>query len=531
MIEKFLNLSIKTRVIIILIPIIIVGTTAIFIAMNNSNNKTEFVNAGVATSKNLGLKEEVALEVKEEIIVVAQDTTIDDSLKEEAETVTFEDKEVKIPTSKVSSLNSSEDAESNKKTGGSVVSQKETESMFENVGTKSMGIDVSHHQGKIDWAQVKASGVEFAIIRVGYRGQTSGGIYEDAYFKTNITGAIANGIKVGVYFYSTAVNENEALEEAAWVVRKISTYNITYPVVYDFEDFNAYRCANVGGAQATSNALTYLSFVKSNGYEPMMYANKGDITSRMSRGSFPCKFWLAHYTSQTDYTGNYNMWQYTSKGTVPGISGYVDMNIAYFSYGNVAAAKHTHSFTEEVKNSYVAPTCTTDGSKVLRCSCGDTETEKITALGHTWSKWEGKIIPTVDKEGLEVRKCSTCKKEETQTIDKLETNTNTNTDSNTNTNTNTNTDTNNTTENNTVDTPHTHKWEESSRIDATCTSNGKITYKCSDSTCLEIKEDTETLTALGHNYENGICTRCLLKDSNEENENTTSENITRRIDI
>ena len=303
MIDKFLSLSMKMKVITILVPVLIVGVVAGVVIVNNQNNKTEFVSAEAAASKNLGLKEEVIPEIKEEVVLVAQDTTIDESLKEkEEEVVKYKDKEVKIPKSKVSSVKSSEDAETNKKTGGNKVSQEQAQTMFENVGQKSMGIDVSHHQGRINWAQVKASGVEFAIIRVGYRGQTSGGIYEDAYFKTNMSGAIANGIKVGVYFYSTAINETEALEEAAWVVKKIAPYSVTFPVVYDFEDFNSKRCANVGGAQATSNALTYLNFVKANGYEPMMYANKNDITTRMSRSSFNCKFWLAHYTSQTDYT-------------------------------------------------------------------------------------------------------------------------------------------------------------------------------------------------------------------------------------
>ncbi len=538
MIGKFLELSVKMKMIIILVPVIVIGSVAGVIISNNQNTKTELTSA---TSKNLGLEEEKIIEVKEEVIVVAQDTTIDESLKEkEEEVVKFEDKEVVVPKSKVSSVNSSEDAESNKKTGGDNVSQEQAETMFENVGQKSMGIDVSHHQGKINWAQVKASGVEFAIIRVGYRGQTSGGIYEDAYFKTNMSGAIANGIKVGVYFYSTAINENEALEEAAWVVKKIAPYSVTYPVVYDFEDFNAKRCANVGGAQATSNALTYLNFVKSNGYEPMMYANKNDITTKMSRSSFTCKFWLAHYTSQTDYTGNVNMWQYTSKGTVPGISGWVDMNIAYFNYGTVAAPKHTHSYTEEVKNSYKAPTCETAGSKVMACSCGDKETTTIDALGHTWGEWKDEVEPTTETVGKSVRICKTCEKEESKEIPKLDkdtntstdkdTNTNTNTDKNTNTSTNTNTNTSgsgdSTGNNNTTQTPttHTHDWGVSSKTDATCTEDGTVIYKCSDSTCTETK--TETITAAGHKYENGICSKCQGVDPNYEkpDENPPSGN-------
>lgn len=522
MIEKFLELSIKMKIIVIIVPIIIVGTV-VGVMLNKQDTKTELVSA---TSKNLGVEEEVVLEVKEEVVVVAKDTTIDESLKEEEkeEVVKFKDKEVKIPKSKVSSVKSSEDAETNKKTGGDKVSQDQAQTMFENVGQKSMGIDVSHHQGKIDWAKVRESGVEFAIIRVGYRGQTSGGIYEDAYFKTNMKGAIANGIKVGAYFYSTAINETEALEEAAWVVKKIAPYSITYPVVYDFEDFNSKRCVNVGGAEATKNANAFLNYIKSNGYEPMMYANKNDITKRMSRSSFSCKFWLAHYTSQTDYTGNVNMWQYTSKGTVPGISGWVDMNIAYFNYGTVAQPKHTHDYNEEVKNSYVAPTCEKAGSKVMACSCGDKETKTIEPTGHKWGDWEITTEPTLENSGIKTRICKNkdCGKEETKEIDKIKevdntntnSNTNTNTSSNdekdTNTNTNTNTNTSGSGSGNTQTPPHTHTMIETSRIDATCTEDGVINKKCSDPECNET--ETETIRATGHNYVEGVCSKCSTVD-------------------
>ncbi len=331
--------------------------------------------------------------------------------------VTYKEKTVTIPESTVATVNSSEDAEKDKKTGGEEVSQEKAEIMFENVGQKSMGIDVSAHQGKINWAQVKQSGVDFAIIRCGFRGQTEGKIYEDAKFKTNVTGAIANGIKVGIYFYSTAINETEALEEAAWVINKIAPYNITYPVVYDFEDFGRYRCTEVNGERATKNALMFLNYVRSSGYEPMMYANKNDITNKMSRGSFSCKFWLAHYTEQTDYKGSFNMWQYTSKGKVPGISGNVDMDVAYFNYGTVAKPKHTHSYTtlvgEEKK-----PTCTEEGIRTLRCSCGETKTESKKASGHLYGEWQVETEATTEKTGIEKRICKTCKHEEKREISK-----------------------------------------------------------------------------------------------------------------
>lgn len=566
MIDKFLNSSIKMKIVTVFINIIVIGSIIGGIIYFNTNNDK---NSFAASSKTFEIEEEIILEVKEETIVVVKDTTIDEDLIEKKEEVVkFKDKEVKVPKSKVSSVNSSEDAETNKKTGGSAVSQDQAQTMFENVGQKSMGIDVSHHQGKINWAQVKESGVEFAMIRVGYRGQSSGGIYEDAYFKTNVMGAVANGIKVGIYFYSTAINETEALEEAAWVVKKIAPYRITYPVVYDFEDFNSKRCVNVGGAEATKNALAFLSYVKANGYEPMMYASKNDITNKMSRSSFSCKFWLAHYTSQTDYKGSYNMWQYTSKGSVPGISGNTDMNIAYFNYGTVAEPKHTHDYKEEVKNSLVEPTCLKEGSITMRCSCGESQTKEIPKLKHEFGEWEVTKEPTKNEAGEETRICTLCKKEkETREFSNKDKNTNTNTNStenitntnvvgnNTNTNTNANTNTNtavnntntntttntvgnntNTSSNTTGNTTNTtggtglgtHEDDFSifvSKEEPTCYKDGKEIYKCSkcDKTQEKILEKTGN-----HILEEGKCTTdgCTYTDPNYQppNEETPPEN-------
>lgn len=451
--------------IILILLVVLIGIFAYYYL--NKEKRLEVVGA---SSNKMALEEEIVSEVKEDVISVAQDTTIDESLKPGEDVVEFEGKEVKIPKSKVASANSSEDGERNRKKGGASVSQDQANNMFENVGQKSMGIDVSAHQGSINWAQVRASGVEFAMIRCGFRGQTAGSIYEDAYFRTNVAGATANGIKVGIYFYSTAVNEQEALEEAAWVVKQISTYRITYPVVYDFEDFGRYRCANVGGAQATSNALTFLNFVRANGYEPMLYANKNDITTRFSRGSFNCKFWLAHYTTQTDYSGSFNMWQYTSQGSVPGIAGNVDMNIAYFNYGTTAPAKHTHNFSELVKGSLKDATCTANGSKVLRCSCGDTETQTIPALGHQFGAWKTVKPATTEEEGLKERVCSRCQYKESQKIDKLKD------------------------ENNNNNTSHTHDYSiVVSEKKATCTEKGNQVLKCS--LCDETKEIELPVTA------------------------------------
>jgi len=505
-------MSINKKVLLIVAILVFIASLVGIITLKKYDEgtlTTEYASTSATTNRKA--VEEVVTEVVEDVVQVLPDKAMEQEMQEnskdveEEKVVQYKDKEIKIPKSKVASVNSSEDAERNKKNGGNVVSQNEANTMFENTGTHSNGIDVSAHQGVINWQQVAASGVDFAIIRVGFRGQSAGGIYEDAYFKRNVAGATANGIKVGIYFYSTAVNENEALEEAAWVVNKISTYRITYPVVYDFEDFGAYRCAGVGGAQATSNALTFLNFVKANGYEPMMYANKSDITSRMNRGSFPCKFWLAHYTSKSDYAGSYQMWQYTSKGSVPGISGRVDMDIAYFSYGATAAAKHTHVFSEEVKNSYKAPTCGSAGQKIMRCACGETQTESIPATGkHTYGEWHIDKEATETENGSKSRICSGCKDKETVVIKATGSYSNV---QNTNSSSNSGSGTSGQSENmvnKIVKDPenptehHTHDYSVFVRtVDPTCEEKGFTEYKCS--VCDE-KEKRDYKDALGHKY-------------------------------
>ena len=440
-------------------------------------------------------EEEVILEVKEEVISVAVDNSVEESLIEnEDKEVEFGGVTAKTPKSKVAAPKAKDDPESSKKKGGSEVSQEETATMFENTGVKSYGIDISSWQGNINWAAVKASGIDYAIIRAGYRGYGSGAMMEDAYFRQNVKNATANGIKVGVYFYSAAVNETEALEEAMWIVKNISTYRITYPVVYDCEEIGVagHRTADVSGAQAASNARTFLNYVQSMGYEPMLYANKSDI-GKMGRGNFGCKFWLAHYTSNgqpTDYTGSHHMWQYTSAGSVPGISGKVDMNVAYFSYGATAAAKHTHDFTEVVRNSHVDPTCVVDGKEVKKCSCGETEETVIPKIGHSFGEWVTVTEATVDSEGSMKHVCSKCKAEETKVIEKLKSDTNTDAG------------------NTTTPETHEHNWVEKT-IDATCEKDGKTYFECSE--CEETKEGSP-IPAMGHHYENGKCTVCGDKD-------------------
>ncbi|MBQ4031807.1 MAG: glycoside hydrolase family 25 protein [Bacilli bacterium] len=199
----------------------------------------------------------------------------------------------------------------------------------------SLGIDVSTWQGKIDWAKVKKSGISFAMIRAGFRGTVSGQISKDAWFERNIKGAIANNVNVGVYFFSMAKDENEALEEAKWLVEQIKDYDISYPVAIDIEIFDRDRLTGVSASQMTENALVFCNYVRSKGYTPMIYSYMNALTKKFDTAKFGNeRIWLAQYNDVVTYKGKYHMWQYTSSGSVPGISGRVDMNVAYFSVTN-----------------------------------------------------------------------------------------------------------------------------------------------------------------------------------------------------
>lgn len=198
------------------------------------------------------------------------------------------------------------------------------------------GIDVSKYQGNIDWKAAKAAGVDYAFIRVAYRGYgDSGNIADDTYYKQNIEGALAAGVPVGVYFFSQAITEKEAVEEAQYILNKIKGYNVTLPVVMDFEfaGTGVGRLYNAGldKAQMTEICLAFCETVKAAGYEPMLYANKVMLTNYLNASQISSQYdiWLAQYTSEATYAGDYTFWQYTSSGTVDGISGKVDCNFWY----------------------------------------------------------------------------------------------------------------------------------------------------------------------------------------------------------
>ena len=197
------------------------------------------------------------------------------------------------------------------------------------------GIDVSRFQGKIDWAKVKNAGIEFAIIRACYRGITEGLIIDDETFEDNIKGATENGIDVGVYVYSQAINKEEALEEANHVIEMIQPYKITYPVVIDIEsaDSDNARTLNLSAKEYEEVANVFCNRVEEAGYKSMVYGNLLSFTVLMNAENVDNRdIWFAQYNSSLYYPYHFNIWQYTASGKVPGIEKNVDLNICITEY-------------------------------------------------------------------------------------------------------------------------------------------------------------------------------------------------------
>ena len=194
------------------------------------------------------------------------------------------------------------------------------------------GIDVSRHQGEIDWSLVAQDGVEFAFIRVGYRGYGSGKMMEDEYFEENITGALQAGIKVGVYFYSQAVTEAEIQEEAAFVLEKIAPYRIECPVVFDVERVTESdgRMNGISIEDRTAFALQFCQMIENAGYKPMIYHNTEMGVMFLGLEALEqYDKWFAAYSDVFYYPYEYKVWQYSQSGRVQGIQGDVDLNISF----------------------------------------------------------------------------------------------------------------------------------------------------------------------------------------------------------
>jgi len=200
-------------------------------------------------------------------------------------------------------------------------------------GQSILGVDVSYWQGEIDWQQVKQAGVEFAMIRLGWRGSEQGLIFPDDYVEANYQGARDAGLKVGGYFFSQAVSVEEALEEADFVLDMVQDWQLDMPIVFDWEPVEPeVRTTVVDSRILTDCTRAFCEKIRSAGFQPMIYFNPKLASERLNiRELVEFPFWLAMYDHPMDYPYRVDMWQYTASGTVPGIAGEVDMNL-FFPY-------------------------------------------------------------------------------------------------------------------------------------------------------------------------------------------------------
>lgn len=194
-----------------------------------------------------------------------------------------------------------------------------------------LGIDVSEFQGEIDWQQVKEFGIEFVIVRLGYRayGET-GALVLDAGFEQNIEGAIEAGLEVGVYFFSQAVSDEEAKEEAEYVLEQIEPYQIEGPIVFDTEEIKLGEARTDSNTveQYTKNCIVFCETIKEAGYEPMIYANMKWMAFHLDLEQLIAyDFWYADLQEEPQCPYDFAMWQYTEQGVVPGIESNVNMNL------------------------------------------------------------------------------------------------------------------------------------------------------------------------------------------------------------
>ena len=192
----------------------------------------------------------------------------------------------------------------------------------------SVGIDVSHHQGVIDWQAVADSGVEFAVIRLGYRGLTGGQLHTDDWVQENLRGARDAGLQLGAYFYSQAISVEEARQEAAFALEILGELELELPLVFDWEQEE--RTKYVPVDVVTDCAIAFCQAVEQAGHQPMVYFNSYQAKNLMDMErleEYP--WWLAMYDVGEDFPCRMDIWQYSCTGSVPGIEGNVDMNIMF----------------------------------------------------------------------------------------------------------------------------------------------------------------------------------------------------------
>lgn len=207
----------------------------------------------------------------------------------------------------------------------------------DNEKISKVGIDISYHQESVDWEKLKTSPVEFVMLRVGYRGYTEGGLLEDEKFHEYAKMCNENDIPLGVYFFTQAISEEEAVEEAEFVINKIKEYKISYPVCIDTEEVADTQARTnregIGRDERTKFCIAFCEKIKAAGYYPMIYASENWIRRDLNYEELQeYDFWAPFYRSENDFIYDFTMWQYSDKGNVPGIEGDVDLNVCMVNY-------------------------------------------------------------------------------------------------------------------------------------------------------------------------------------------------------
>lgn len=273
--------------------------------------------------------------------------------------------------------------------------------------TPYIGIDVSHHQQTIDWDAV-APQIDFAVIRCGYGGDKAS--QDDRQWVNNVTACERLGIPYGVYLYSYATTEEEALSEADHALRLLKGHKPSLPVYYDVEDPNT--VAKLSPAQVLNNTRIFCNKLVENGYQAGVYSSYSWWVNKLTSPEYDnWDRWIARWNvSSPGYSKPYSMWQYTDSGRVDGISGAVDMNYWYGDLPTVCA--HAYTFTVEK-----AAGCTTGGVLRYTCSlCGDSYTVETEPAGHAFDGGVVTLPPTSGEAGIRTYTCARCGEQRTEEI-------------------------------------------------------------------------------------------------------------------
>lgn len=345
---------------------------------------------------------------------------------------------------------------------GDVCSVCQTQGGAESGTQTAFGIDVSHHQGTIDWDAVKPQ-IDFAIIRCGYGDDLTD--QDDKQWVRNADACTRLGIPFGVYLYSYALTDAQARSEVEHVLRLIEGYDLSLPIYLDLEDDSILN--NCSRDDILRHTRIFCDIIEDAGYSAGVYANYNWWTSYLTSSEYDqWDRWIARYASSTGYNKEYTIWQFTSSGSINGISGNVDLN---YWYGTFPPAVHEHSYSSYISQE---PTCEQDGTRIYTCTCGDSYSEPIPATGHCY---ECTVTPpNCTDYGFSTYTCSVCGEYY---------------------------------QNDWTD-PLGHHYVGSTTL-PTCTEPGFTTYTCT--ACADTYK-TEYTEPLGHDYSGGSCSRCGQDD-------------------